>query len=152
MVSVDWNLPGHRGMPCFRPMLSAASDGRCQGWGLSATTLTCDIFMCLAFLITCWLAAKGMCSRERAGQMLYCPLWLITGSHVAPLSPHSLLTKVCPGSWGRSIYQPNSQQARSYYVVRRVCGLGHWLMLDLLQHFPVPFGVQFVSFLSSAGS
>lgn len=32
----------------------------CQGWGLSARTLSCDIFMRLTFCITCWLASKRM--------------------------------------------------------------------------------------------
>lgn len=94
----------------------------------------------------CWRASKSMCFWERAGQMLDCPLCLTTWSHVAPLHRILCLPKSAQIHGGsRSISQSSSPQAHSYYVVRRAHGLGHWLMLDLLLHFPVPFGVQFVS-------
>ena len=64
--------------------------------------------MCLALLITCRPASNSEHSWERAGQLLYCPSWLISRSHVPPLSPHSLLTKICPGSRASSM-DPGSQ-------------------------------------------
>lgn len=70
----------------------------------------------------------------RAGQMLYCSLF--TTYHREALvntsySPHSALTEVCPRSRGRGIEPSSQQRPVSYYIVRRACGLGCWLVPEL---------------------
>lgn len=59
-------------------------------------------------------------------------LWLTTGRHLwTPLSPHSALTEVCPGSRGRGIEPSSQQRPVSYYIVRRACGLRCWPVPEL---------------------
>lgn len=59
--------------------------------------------------------------------MLYYPLQLIAGRHEAPLSPHPTLTKVCPGSKGRSM-DPSAQQS-SVHITLSGEHVG-WALID----------------------